>query len=117
MIYLLHEVQDGEGCDYTIGCGYRLTQLDADTMAGAIAEATGLDRHGSPRIQTSGEQRIKCATIYEVAAEHSIDIRALDAERKFVAVASLREEREASERAEYERLKGKYGAGAAEVRT
>ena len=108
MTYLLHEVQDEEGCDYTIGCGYRLTQLDADTMAGAIAEATGLDRHGSPRIQTSGEQRIKCATIYEVAAEHRIDIPALQAKREFVKVAKLREKRAASERAEYERLKGKY---------
>lgn len=42
MKYFLYRRQSGEGCDYTIGCGSKLEQLEAISMAEAIDQVVGL---------------------------------------------------------------------------
>jgi hypothetical protein len=42
MKYFLYREQSGEGCDYTIGCGSKLEQLEATNMKEAIDEVVGL---------------------------------------------------------------------------
>lgn len=37
--FFLYRKQAGEGCDYTIGCGERLTPLQAQTVGDAVGEA------------------------------------------------------------------------------
>jgi len=44
--YVLIEEQNN-GCDYTIGCGFRITPLRSETMEDAIKEVIDLDTYGN----------------------------------------------------------------------
>jgi len=43
MKYYLYKQQEGQGCDYTIGCGMVLEELEATTKEEAIEEIIGLE--------------------------------------------------------------------------
>ncbi len=40
--YFLYKVQAGEGCDYSIGCGQKLSELESTCMNDAIEEVLDL---------------------------------------------------------------------------
>lgn len=83
--------QQGEGCDYTIGCGTAVSVvMEADT----IEEATARVLAEWPPWSPHGERDIARVTIYEVAAVHDIG-PALAAE-----VERLKAEHAAATRAE-----------------
>ena len=97
-VFYLYEEQEG-GCDYTIGCGRRLRQLEgvAD-MVEAVKKASNLntDCRGDddPMIITHGEFAVSHARILEVANERVIELCRLGAERDQVYAEREGKERE-----------------------
>jgi hypothetical protein len=114
MRYLIAEQQEGEGCDYTIGCGMRFYFEDFD---GPLDEAV---KHFTTKIAyPDGEEEglaidgdNALAEVWIVPADGAValDLAAIrEADKKMRAEAKKRE-KEASEKAEFERLRQKFGA-------
>jgi len=103
MRFIVELHQDG-GCDYTIGCGTKIVPLKAVDRTSALREVQELlaDRY-------TGEYSVARAHIYAVAEDFPADVgaiyKAIAAERQ----AEQDEEKEEEERAEYERLRQKFG--------
>jgi hypothetical protein len=113
MKYFLVERQAGEGCDYTIGCGLRVTELSADSVEAATAAAVArIDGHPD---DGSAWQRDDCgvARAELLVVQDVVDLAQLlnasAAQRKAKEERDSDDKREASERAELERLKAKFG--------
>jgi C4-type Zn-finger protein len=112
--YILIESQGG-GCDHTIGCGYRITEIEGETDQDAVAQAIAAVGAENWRARTArGNQAdgaIESAKLICVA--RSLDIEGwLDtaAEQLRQRKASADEaKKSAAERAEYERLQAKFG--------
>jgi hypothetical protein len=101
MIYYLYEEQDG-GCDYSIGCGLRLTRLKATNMEDAIKEAL-------PKLCTGdNEFGIQRASIIEATQSHKIDVAALKEERDSIVERDRAELNRLKELSELKRLKELY---------
>jgi hypothetical protein len=98
--------QSGEGCDYTIGCGFRWEIVHADALEEALsfAKDTVLSHGWGP----------DCVSMaFLLPADGMVDLGPLlDADKAAEAAEAASRDRissEARERAEYERLKGKFG--------
>lgn len=103
--------QAGEGCDYTIGCGYLYVHIpDAIHIEDAKNKfiEMALDPRNDNSLRYFGEQALRYAKIIEVHAEHEINLdsqyRKLDEIKNF----EQRQANEEQEKAEYERLKRKF---------
>src|SRR5690242_12373639 len=94
-VFALFMNQDGEGCDYMIGCGSRLDYLEAETAPEALAEARAL----APEYFDGDERVARKLLLVQVIKD--IDPNSI----KF----GNADEDEDPERAEYERLKRKFG--------
>jgi len=127
-IFVLREIQGG-GCDYTIGCGERLRTLQTLGRPGNIVEAEhmavtnpnflgnieefedGGEWHETGPL-TPGwppESRLDQARILEVVTDKEIDLAAYIAASQARIDSYQAKADEEDERAEYERLKAKYG--------
>jgi hypothetical protein len=112
--FLFIEYQNG-GCDYTIGCGVRVNSIiEKPTPQEAVEEF--ISRHEDDYREDGilddnpwdGEFTPDSVEMYEIIAEHPIDLDAIR-ERAQNEVDQRDElEREAKDREEYERLKKKY---------
>lgn len=99
--YAVYLEQDGEGCDYTIGCGSKLVMLDAKTAEDAIEEC----RRFIPAEHTH-ESEIKSATLVLVGGKLPVgDWYAEVAQRKEAEQAKADEDKERAKLAE---LSAKY---------
>ena len=117
--------QAGEGCDYTIGCGYRYEFFEAKDMDDALWKVRTKNREDydddSLRIWGHEADEMKQAVI--LPAEAMVDaLRTLskreekenrererqEDERERLEKEAAATEREAEERANYERLKKKF---------
>ena len=114
MKFYLYEVQD-EGCDYTIGCGERLTEIPAATMAEAYAITLTEDYLGceegedyGPISTNPGEAKLSSAVIFAVAETQIIDLGALIRAARTEHEAAQNVATDATERVEFERLKAKF---------
>jgi len=94
--------QDG-GCDYTIGCGTAVVDLQADDRKSALREVENLIAED----YAYDEQRVWNA--YLVQFVENIPIGQIYARLDNEAEADLQEQGELEDRAEYERLKAKFG--------
>jgi len=117
--FLVVETQDG-GCDYTIGCGVRHYTMEAESYTALLEEVREVLRtydedHGlhselaGSLGETHPEYLRSSVEVYEIASSHWVDLREF---RQIVVDkrnADAAEKVEASERAELERLKAKYG--------
>lgn len=98
-MFLVYLEGAGEGCDYTIACNQKLTQLKAQTLEAATAEVVAMNL-----------TEIKRARIIEASLIQPVDVDqwkrdAAEAQRKAESARA-----EARERAELERLSKKYPA-------
>ncbi len=103
--YILLMRQAGEGCDYTIGCGYKWQPFLAESTEGAIEKAKQIVRdHGW------GDDRATEAVL--VPASDLVDLAPLldaeDAQAKVAEAAIAAERKELAERETFERLKKQF---------
>ena len=115
-LFLFIEYQDG-GCDYTIGCGVRVNKLiEADSPEQArekfIAAYEADCRYDDGTLCGNpwyGDHTADDIEMYEVVTQHKFDIIAV-ADRAQKEVDGIKQQEvEDAERAEYERLRGKFG--------
>lgn len=103
MSYKAYLKQSGEGCDYTIGCGRTVIDIDANTVEEALHKlrCTVIEQY-------TGEQELESCELYEIREVIICDVQKwYDADKELVA----NEERcklDKQERLEYERLKAKF---------
>lgn len=107
MKFLLIRQQEGEGCDYTIGCGTAIDEVEFDSWSAAqtalMADALSFgDRYGMGAAVTSA----RLVKVDDVAALDVAAWRASRAARERENAARQEQERD---RAEYERLRRKFG--------
>jgi hypothetical protein len=113
--FLIVEEQGG-GCDYTIGCGIRTTQIEADSMEEAIEfiknesfkDRSGED-DGDYQVLATKERERCGVSVYEIGEVVEIDLAAW--RKEFRAKEEAEEELEGAKKelAEYERLRKKLG--------
>lgn len=108
MKYLICEKQEGEGCDYTIGCGMRFDFIEADSIQDAIESIifpNGRDKHSA----LEGEDALE--KIFIVPAEYVtvVDVEKMAQEIKQRREDEAAETQKAKELAELKRLQAKYG--------
>ena len=115
MRYFLHEKQPN-GCDYTIGCGVRLSEIEgaqsmneAVQMATALNPSPGEDLEWNARIITKGEMALSHAEVLAVSEVVVIDLEFFRTVRQALRDKASVLSREASDRTEYERLHKKFG--------
>lgn len=100
-MFYAHLKQDG-GCDYTIACGEKLVELDAVTWEQAEAELRAwLGEHQSHYLDS--------AELLHVSSARDFDMPAYYRELAVQEAAEKRQQEEAGERAEFERLQKKFG--------
>jgi hypothetical protein len=115
MKYIAYVRQDIEGCDYTIGCAQTLWRLKAQTYDEALRELRDeivgqfLPEYADYEEGYWGEDKLKQVTLFGVEQEVEIPLELWYAEgKKRVEEYKIRINEEA-ERAEFERLREKYG--------
>lgn len=123
MKFLVH-VEQGGGCDYTIGCGHDVQEYEADTRAEVVAavKLRWFGLQGTAPVQTVGEDdqdyveedrgradgiHVQSITIYEITNPLSLNVQdeyALMGARK---QATEQAQVAAKEEAEFQRLLAK----------
>lgn len=100
-------LEQGGGCDYTIGCGTKVVELDATDGTMASLEAIEvIDYYGG---FAPHETRVAEATIYKVDDAVQLDLDGIRAGRKAEADKAKAKAKEKKERREFERLQKKFG--------
>ena len=97
--------QNGEGCDYTIGCGHNLYALKAKTMEEAITEA---EKMVLETVGYAWAERYGDVTIYEISDAYNVRVERVYRQEEERLAALAAQEIEQMERALYERLRDKY---------
>jgi len=106
MTYIL-VMQQGGGCDYTIGCGTKVVTLDSTTPEDAVVEAERVvDDHGG--FDTAGENRVDSAKILVVTDTVPFDLRAIRLRLERERLEAEAVAKEAKDRAELARLKQRF---------
>lgn len=114
--YALLLRQNGEGCDYTIGCGLRVHPLHATTVEAARAEAIALFKDDEYRLDQRdvptdvGAYSITEATIIRIEGSVVEEVRTWMAEQKAAEERKRAAKAEAEERSLLARLQAKWGA-------
>lgn len=107
--FIAYLEQQGEGCDYTIGCGVRLVELGGSTRDEAIDELRRMIFDDGSGYGPDADYRLKSIAFYEVADADHIPIDRwyadYEAEQRRLAL----EHASAQERKLYEQLRRKYG--------
>ncbi len=93
--------QGGEGCDYTIGCGMILIDLEATNWDAANEELV-------ERMYDYGLGNIHRATLLEITKTLYIDVDDIKAAEEETRNEEKQREIEEQERKEFERLKQKF---------
>ena len=114
MRYFLYEEQSS-GCDYTIGCGMRLEEIEgvksmeeAIRMVTALNPPPGEDLECDARIITEGECALDYAEILAVSEVREINLESLRAERRALRKQVEESSQDELDRKEYKRLRKKF---------
>lgn len=109
MQYFLYEEQ-GEGCDYTIGCGQRLREIpDVSNMDEALSLVSTLDTSSDWCLCSDNKEfELKRAQLLEVADVKEINLQRLQVARDAVRKQEEQQRVVSQEKTEYERLKKKF---------
>lgn len=116
MKYLVIAKQRGEGCDYSIGCGISVDDVEADS-ADAAAVQWLAENGDAPGNAPNPNDRIRddpmlfdLAWLRVVPAGEPLmfDLEPLRQQRRDEAKAMAEAKKAAADRAEYDRLRAKY---------
>ena len=108
MKYLICEKQEGEGCDYTIGCGMRFDFIEADSIQDAIEKTVypdGRDEYCA----LEGENALEKILIIPAEYVTVVDVEKMAQEIKQQRKDEAIETQKVKELAEFKRLQAKYG--------
>ena len=92
------------GCDYTIGCGLQLIELESQTRAAAVQELRDLVLE-----EYTGDDALRLVTLYEVSDKLDMPVRSWYKEQAEERQLAQMRVADSAERELYERLKQKFG--------
>lgn len=93
------------GCDYTIGCGIQVANLEAKTYGGALVEA------GELLTEYTEERKLDSLTVYEVTRSMMLNTQGIYKKMRAEKAAAEVARRETIEREQLAKLQAKYGKG------
>lgn len=102
--YKAYLKQEG-GCDYTIGCGFRVIDIAANSMD----EAKKVLTQTIAEDYSDEESKLDIAELYEVEQVFMIDAKAIYKQMEDREEAKRQQDEEERERKEFDRLKAKFG--------
>jgi hypothetical protein len=116
MKFILVSEEDG-GCDYTIGCGICVEEIEANSLKAAIEVVVSPDEYGERtnvdywQADRDAAHSIVKSTLYVVSevVDMAPFLDKAKAEDEAREQWAQEDDREASERAEFARLSKKYG--------
>lgn len=105
MIYKAYLKQQGEGCDYTIGCAQTVIEIEAQNIDEAKQKLY-------QKIEDfyTGERGLELCELYEINEVVTIDLNEWYKRIDDAEYAIEQQRKEDLERKEFERLKAKFGA-------
>jgi hypothetical protein len=106
--YLVCEKQEGEGCDYTIGCGMCFDFIEAASIQDAIEKTVFPDGRDEP-CALEGESALEKILIIPAEYVTIVDVASMAIEIKQQRKHEAAEAQKAKELAELKRLQSKYG--------
>jgi len=98
-------ISEGQGCDYTIACGETVIEVGASTMDEAREKIISIIREE----YSHPERRLQYCELYEVSDIFSVDLKQLYESIDEAKGVTEQLQRDNEERAEFERLKNKFG--------
>jgi hypothetical protein len=96
--------QAGEGCDYTIGCGIKVIDLESENFNDAMEELTSLIQE-----EYTGDISLSSAILYKVESKENMNLSEIYSKKEEAQNLRKDSELESKEREEYERLSKKFG--------
>lgn len=102
--FYIYYVGRGEGCDYTIGCNTRVEERTANNIDEIVSYIAESFEESADYV----ESRIESVKIIEVSSELDLDVDEIVYNIRQSEKAIELADKEAEERVELERLKGKY---------
>lgn len=106
-IAILH--QAGEGCDYTIGCGLNVIELQSSNQMDAINELTRMIEGDEDNGSYTGERQLENVDLYEISREIEFNVEDVYNELNQHVEEERISDEETREKEEYQRLHQKYG--------
>lgn len=126
--YFLYKEQEGQGCDYTIGCGSSFEEVEANSLNDAIDQVVDLPddwdqvededelhdnicESGISMVKIDNCDRLNTIELYEISKVVDLIpiLKAKLAEVDAVLDGNRAKAKEAAERAQFEKLKKKFG--------
>ena len=107
MKYLVCKKQEGEGCDYTIGCGMRFDFIEADSIQDATEKAvfpSGRDEYSA----LEGDFALEIIFIVPAEYVSMVDVARMKNEIKEIRKREAEKTQKEKELAELKRLQAKY---------
>lgn len=108
MKYLVCKKQVGEGCDYTIGCGYRFDWMEVADIQAAIEKTVWPDGRGDESCAIEGENALVTILVIPAESVTIVDVAAIRMEVARLRKKEADEAQRTRELAELERLRRKY---------
>lgn len=114
MKYFAYFKQQGDGCDYTIGCGQRLIELNGETYADAWNDfykrfLDDYDPYFGNFWEEGNENYMKSVVIYGISEIIPFDFESYGHSMANKKKIERDTKQERLDREEYERLKRKFG--------
>ena len=104
MTYKAYLKQNGEGCDYTIGCAQTVISIEAQSMDEAKQKL-----YQEIKEVYTGEQELERCELYEINEVVLCDLKEWYKRIEDAEYAIEQKRKEYLERKEFERLKAKFG--------
>lgn len=102
-MYLAYIIQP-HGCDYTIACGHKLISLEATDQDAAIVEL-----HHIVTTEYQGDIQLSDATLLHVTQAITMPVAEWYQASETAKQLQAQLEQEAADRAQYERLRARFG--------
>ncbi len=100
--------QAGDGCDYTIACGYKLVHLKSDNYDDAMLEIRKLLGEDGQEDAYTGDIALESVRLIEVANSWKVDVAKIYGEIAAVEKTRKDEAKRLRDYNEYQRLKNQF---------
>lgn len=104
MIYKAYVKQEGDGCDFTIGCGLAVVELDAENLEDAQKKLTNEIKE-----TFHGNQKLEFAQIFEIAQVIDLNLEKVYQELKEEQEKEKQRKKEELEHKQFLYLQKKFG--------
>jgi len=106
MKYKAYLKQDGEGCDYTIGCGQIVVEINASNIDEAKQTLTELISEN----YSQSDERIVSCDLYEINEVFTIDVGGIYSHKEILEEEQKQKQTLEEDKKEFERLKAKLSS-------